>query len=369
MGNHGQRGSERRFTFRRTNIFRQIAYENSAPITFRIIPQAILPANCPAVFANSPHLKLPRRAMGNGRRSSLCKRQGKGLRSKQPERAQKWVETEQVEYDNCVKCYRTRPVLLPRRRREMGGSAFLPVFARRRLPHFFRSGMRAYTLAMPSAIARAEVDRQIEDVVVELEAASAQGRVNIFLIRMAGGVAALVGRHDLTTRLGAIISGMTVEDLLCGSITNIDPKTVDTNRPLKLPSLDAAGRQHPECDDDSIIERMKTQVDVHVQLCLNGDVDSAKQAASSPLALEDIGCTLAVMGQFDRANDFIDAQKVDAGMKSQVRFVILLEKCRRELPGFIEAVRQARHKGYEQLHVILALTGRLPWTGYPLSDW
>jgi hypothetical protein len=75
------------------------------------------------------------------------------------------------------------------------------------------------------------------------------------------------------------------------------------------------------------------------------------------------------MGQFDRANDFIDAQKVDAGMKSQVRFVILLEKCRRELPGFIEAVRQARHKGYEQLHVILALTGRLPWTGYPLSDW
>jgi hypothetical protein len=76
--NHGQRGSERRFAFRRTNIFRQIAYENSAPITFRIIPQAILPVNCPAVFAHSPHLKLPRRAMGNGRRSSLCKRQGKG---------------------------------------------------------------------------------------------------------------------------------------------------------------------------------------------------------------------------------------------------------------------------------------------------
>jgi hypothetical protein len=221
---------------------------------------------------------------------------------------------------------------------------------------------------MPSAIAQAEVNRQMENAVVELEDASAQGRVNIFLARMAGGVASLVGRRDLTTRVGAILSGLTLADLLEGAITNIDPHSIDATRPIDLPSPEEMARQHPVCDDESLVERMQAEGDRHVQLCVQGDVNRATEVATSALALEDIGRTLAVLGRFDRAAAFIDAQAVNESARKQVRFVILLEKCRRALPGFAEEILQARLEGFGRLQVILALAGRLPWVGYPYSD-
>jgi hypothetical protein len=55
--------------------------------------------------------------------------------------------------------------------------------------------------------------------------------------------------------------------------------------------------------------------------------------------------------------------------RASVRFVILLEKCRRGLPGFEDAIYEANLEGYSRLHVALALAGRLPWVGYPYSDW
>jgi hypothetical protein len=227
----------------------------------------------------------------------------------------------------------------------------------------------AYTSRMPSAKTRATIDHEIEIAVAELEPAISNRRANLFVVKMAGGVAALVGRHDLFTRLEVAISHLTDRDLLRGAITNIDVSTLDTPRRLRLPTLEEMARNHPLCDDDFLIGQIKAQDDPWIQLCLQGEMDAAVRVAESSLALDDIACTLAATNQFDRATAFIDAQSVTDNVKAHVRFVILLETCRRQLPGFAEAILQARRQDYERLHVVLALAGRLPWIGYPYPDW
>lgn len=230
----------------------------------------------------------------------------------------------------------------------------------------------AYTLDMPSAIALAEIDRQIDAVVMQLEAASAQGHLNIHSARRAGGIAGLLERPDLVRRLEAVIAGLTVKDLLKGAITNFELSTIDAARPVELASPEDTARDYPRCDDQALIEQMRTYGGLHVRLCLEGDVNRATQVATTSLELEDIGCTLAAMGQFDRATSFIDAATLGerVGARKHVRCVILLEKCRRGHPDFPAALQQASlHGGDAEQCVILALAGRLPWRGYPFCDY
>lgn len=217
----------------------------------------------------------------------------------------------------------------------------------------------------------AEINHQLEQVVAELEAALAQGRPDFFLVRRAGGIAGLLDRPDLVSRLETVMSHLTVEDVFRAAITNLDEheREVRATRLFRFESPEEISRQHPECDDASIIDRMKAQADVHVLMCLKGDVHGATETATSKLALEDIGCTLAAMGQFERATAFIDSQAVEDTSRAAVRHVILLEKCRRGHAGIVEVIQLANLQGEGRLRVVLALAGRLPWVGYPYSDW
>jgi hypothetical protein len=229
---------------------------------------------------------------------------------------------------------------------------------------------KAYTLNMPTAIALAEIDRQIDAVVMQLEGAPARGQMNIHSARQAGGIAGLLGRHDLVQRLEAVIAGLTAKDLLKGAITNFELSTADAARPVELASPEAIARDHPRCDDHAIAELMKAYGGPHVRACLDGDVDRATLVAKTALELEDIACTLAAMGQFDRATSFIDTaalgERVSA--RKHVRWVILLEQCRRGHPGFPVAIQEASLQG-GHAEIILALAGRLPWQGYPFCDY
>jgi len=223
---------------------------------------------------------------------------------------------------------------------------------------------------MPSAFALAEINHQLETVVAELEAVFAQqGHANFLLVRQAGGIAGLLGRPDLSARLGVIISGLAIENIFGGAVTNLDRSDIDATRLARIKSPPEISREHPFCDDDFLIARMKSQTDHHLQLCLQGDIQGALQAATSERALEEIGCTLAALGQFEHAASLIDAQPVEDRARMAVRFVTVLEKCRRGHADFRQPLQQARLDGFDRLCVALALAGRLPWIGYPYSDW
>jgi hypothetical protein len=214
-----------------------------------------------------------------------------------------------------------------------------------------------------------EANRQLELAVEALEATATQGRVNILSAQMVGGVAALFGRQDFVARVRATISGLTSGDLCCNAIANIDPNAADRTRPIDLPTAEQAALEHPLCTSESLIEQLRAGGEGHVQLALIGDLDRAVQLANTPRELEDIGCMLAILGRFEEAVSFIDAQTVDDDRKEQIRDVVLFEKCRRNLPGVTEAIEQAGVQGEGRVTVALALTLRLPWGGYPFSDW
>jgi hypothetical protein len=222
---------------------------------------------------------------------------------------------------------------------------------------------------MPDIHLEAEANRQLELAVEAIEVTATQGRVNIFWAQTIGGVAVLFARQDLAARVRATISGLTSGDLFCNAITNIDPNTADRTRPIDLPTAEQAALDHPLCTSETLIAQLRAGGEGHVQLALIGDLDRAVQLASTPRELEDIGCALAILGRFDEAVSFIDAQSVDDERKAQIRSVVLFEKCRRNLPGVTEAIEQAGVQGEGRVTVALALTLRLPWLGYPFSDW
>lgn len=225
---------------------------------------------------------------------------------------------------------------------------------------------------MSTPDAKTEIDRLLTEAVADLKAAdaAAAGRLNVFQLQHAGGIAGLLGRPDLAARLGVLTSRFTLGDVLGGALTNIDLATVDLARPCSAWSSDDAARHHPACDDASVLQRMASEPTDHVRLCLAGDVDGAARAARDRLSAEDVGATLAALGQFDRATAFVDAHPAaDDRARAHVRFIVLLETCRRAPAGFGGAIRRAQPAGFDRLHVIAALAQRLPWPGYPYSDY
>lgn len=213
-----------------------------------------------------------------------------------------------------------------------------------------------------------EANRQLQLVVEYLESLAHQGSVNLFSARDAAAAAQLLERPDLVRRVEATVAGLTTKDLYRNAITNVDPSTI-TPRAIDLPTFAEADRSHPLCTPAELLTKLRKIEQPSLQLCLRDDISGATAAATCDRELEDIGSTLAAMGRFEDAAAFIAAQAVEDFRRDAVHSVILLEKCRRQLPGIVEILKQSQSGNHGSLSVSLALIGRLPWICYPLADW
>jgi hypothetical protein len=106
-----------------------------------------------------------------------------------------------------------------------------------------------------------------------------------------------------------------------------------------------------------------------LQLCLRGDTAAAIAAAKNDLDYEEIADTLAALGRFDEAINLIDSLPVSHDRRDGVRVVVLIEKCRRLVPGFAGEIDRFNPVDFDRLHVILALAARRPWQIYPYPDY
>ena len=222
---------------------------------------------------------------------------------------------------------------------------------------------------MQNANVQALIDQELENAVGALEVAKKQGAANLMLARAAGGVAELCDRPDLVSRIREIVAGFTIADLLGGAITNIDLNESTANRQIELFSGTEANRQHPLADDAFVIEHARSHGGDYVRLCFAGDVAAAERAANDAFGFECIAFALVLMNQPDQASAFIRTHPVRDTTESGLQLITLLEQCRRASPGFERAIGQVALEGWHQLHVVLALAGRLPWLGYPFADY
>jgi hypothetical protein len=222
--------------------------------------------------------------------------------------------------------------------------------------------------------AKAEIDRLMIAAIDDLEAAAAANRMNHFVAKLLGSVANLLGHRDVLKRVELLLAKLTAADLFRGGITNSDWHKLDSRELDRLRRVEPAetfGADHPIYDRAFPVPDLQkySQDPTHLQLCLQGNTAGALAAVKSDLDYEEIADTLAALGRFDEAVNLIDSVPVSRDRRHGVRVVVLIEKCRRLVPGFADEVARFNPVDFNRLYVILALTARRPWPIYPYPDY
>ena len=224
---------------------------------------------------------------------------------------------------------------------------------------------------MLEPLAKSEIDGLIHEAIEELETDARSGRMNTLVAHHLGAIARLIEFDDVARRVELLLSSLSLADFLNGSITNIELGSVDVDRLRRIEAPAEFAAKHPICDDQLLAKNLNrfAKDSPHLALCLVGDIAGAKSAAKQELDYEEIALTFAALGKYSEARTFIDAQPVISHRRDHVRFVILLEKCRRADPTHCDEIQRVNPRSWDRLAVILALAQRLPWSTYPYPDY
>jgi hypothetical protein len=227
---------------------------------------------------------------------------------------------------------------------------------------------------MDELLARSESERLISAAALDLEGQAAAKRMNHFVAKLLGAIANALDYREIADRVQSLLMALTAEDFFKASITNIDLHRLSANeldRLRQIEPLESFNRTHPVYVRNQAVpdvQRFASALD-HLKPCLNGDVATAVAIANSELEFEDIADTLAALGKYEEAIALVDCHVASEDRRRSVRHVVLLEKCRRFAPDFLEEIGRSDLKDFDRLTVILALAGRRPWVGYPFSDY
>jgi hypothetical protein len=226
---------------------------------------------------------------------------------------------------------------------------------------------------MTEAIASAEIERLLISATSDLEMAARAERMNHFVAKFLGSIANLLGDQEIVKRVERLLGNLTAEDIFRGAITNIDWRNLDSkelDRLRAIESADSFGAKHPIYDRASPVPELQqfSQHSPHLLFCLQGQIDRALAAVKSDLDYEEIADTLAALGKFDDAICLIDSLPVSLARQRGVQFVVLVEKCRRLVPGFADEIARFNPLDFDRLHIVLALAARRPWPAYPYPD-
>jgi hypothetical protein len=231
-------------------------------------------------------------------------------------------------------------------------------------------------MAMPSDTASARLVRShLEAGIAELERDARDGRYNTLCIRALGSAAKVLDQNEIADRAFRLLRAAPDGAFWAGMITNIElPETVPGRMRTVDPPAELEGR-HPPYRADELVERIRScaSTEKHFALCLEGRFLEARALAGSGVRLEEVGETLAVLGEFDAARSVASDPGLEALRQRGVRFVLVIELFRRgrldEAGALLAELESAGLGAWERVHLALGFAGREPWGGYPYPDW
>jgi hypothetical protein len=216
---------------------------------------------------------------------------------------------------------------------------------------------------------------QLETGIDQLERDAGGGRYNTLCIRALGSAAMLLGQQDIASRAIRLLHDAPEGAFWAGAITNIElPETV----PDKMRTIDSPEgleRSFPPYREENIVARIQSDAreEEHFALCLEGRFQEARSRSGSGRRLEEVGETLAVLGEFDEALNISHDPALDDFRRRGVRFVLVIELFRRgrvEESGAILAELESVGLGLrERVQLALGFAGREPWACYPYPDY
>jgi hypothetical protein len=219
------------------------------------------------------------------------------------------------------------------------------------------------------------VRSHLETGIADLERDASEGRYNTLCIRALGSAAKVLGEHEVADRAVRLLRAAPDRGFWAGMITNIElPETV----PERMRTVDPAAvleDRHPLYREEELIARIRScaATEKHFALCLEGRFHEARALAESGVRLEEVGDTLAVLGEFNAAGSVASDPALEQFRQRGVRFVLVIELFRRgrvqEAGALLAELESAGLGAWERVHLALGFAGREPWGGYPYPDW
>ena len=218
-------------------------------------------------------------------------------------------------------------------------------------------------------IARRHLDASIR----EIEQDAKEGRLNTSCIRALANASAVLGQNDMAERALRLLHSAPDDAFWAGMITNFDLPKIVPERLKTIKSPDE-GKDHPPYCEMDIMDRVRSyaKTEEHIRLCLEGKVQEARSKAKE-VKLEEVGETLAVLGDFDGALSVARDPLLEPFRQRGVLLVLVIEFFRR---GRVEACEEMLTElevsglgAWDRIFLALGFAGRVPWGGYPYPDW
>lgn len=205
-------------------------------------------------------------------------------------------------------------------------------------------------------------------VVVDSLAPDRPGGVNIGAAEAARDAARLLGFEALAARGDALLRDRSGSDLLRGALTNIRLADEAKPTPLSRRALDELERAYPPFCDSYVPDLLSTGGD-HLRPCLQRDYEAALAAAKCELEEFEVVLAQLLLGDLGEARRSFGRFP---SRKENLQVVLAIELHRRNRFDEAEAVCSAlldHEPVWTPIHLALGISGRVPWSRYPLPDY
>lgn len=213
---------------------------------------------------------------------------------------------------------------------------------------------------------------QLEAALGSLEHDASNGRYGAFCIKTLADAATLLSLPAIVRRAVRLLQVAPDGAYWAGMITNIELPDVVPERMRCVSTLEELEEQYPPYDEQTILGRTRSysKNDLYFARCLEGRFAEARSIAVAGVSLEEVGVTLAVLGEFEEALDVARDEKLAPFRQRNVHFVTAIELFRRgQKDRSASLLAEMDLSSSSRIHLALAYAGREPWIPYPYPDW
>ncbi len=211
--------------------------------------------------------------------------------------------------------------------------------------------------------------------VCELEKDAQGARYNTSCIGELANVSLVLGQRDVAERALRLLRAAPDVAFSAGMITNIELSKTVLERLRTVDPLEKLEDQYAPYREEEIVGHIRSyaRTEEHLALCLEGRTEEARSTAGSGLRLEEVGVTLAVLGEFDAALSVARDPLLEHFRQRGVLLILVIEFFRRGQMEYFEAIlAELESSGlgpWDRILLALGIANREPWTGYPYPDW
>jgi hypothetical protein len=157
-------------------------------------------------------------------------------------------------------------------------------------------------------------------------------------------------------------------------ITNLELPNAVPDRLRNVDAPDELETRHPMYSAEAMFGRIRAcaKSEEHFALCVEGKAEEAQSNATG-LKLEEVGATLAVLGDIDSVLRVARDPRLERVRQRGILLVLIIESYRRGRIDICEAIlaelESAGVSAWDRVFLALGFAGREPWGGYPYPDW